>query len=229
MLTWLHPRRGTSGKLPLLILALAAGNACLAAEGRMLDAPPASSRSASQLGWTVADFDGDSRPDVAISRMESRSGGYFYWLEFDLSTDRKDSSGPQTNLPNSVSSLFGLHLTPRDVDGDHDLDIVVTIGITRRPVAVWINNGKGRFEEGNLGSYPALTSLENLALSTPGWPDSKQIIYDQGSRSQSLPLPARGILQPLLRTCLQAASQAPVSAPSFVLERAPARAPPSSL
>jgi hypothetical protein len=218
-----------AGKVPLVILLLAAANSCLASPGRVLGAPT-SPRSADQLGWAVADFDGDSRPDMAVTRMESRGGGYVYWLELDLSTNRKDgSSQAQANLPSAVSSIFGLHLTPQDVDGDHDLDIVVTMGIARQPVAVWINDGKGRFEEGDLSAYPALTSLEDLAFSIPRGPDTAQIACDQGPRSRMALLHCRGMLRPLRRSGLRAPAgpESPVS--RFPLEQVPARAPPSCI
>src|SRR5450631_3301404 len=110
------PQASRAGKVTLLILLFAAVNSCLAAPGRLVSPAPNSQRSSDQLGWAVADFDGDSRPDVAITKMEARDGGYVYWLELDLSTDRKsDSSREQSNLPGAVSSIFGMHLTPRDV------------------------------------------------------------------------------------------------------------------
>jgi hypothetical protein len=222
------PQASRAGKVTLLILLFAAVNSCLAAPGRLVSPAPNSQRSSDQLGWAVADFDGDSRPDVAITKMEARDGGYVYWLELDLSTDRKsDSSREQSNLPGAVSSIFGMHLTPRDVDGDRDLDIVVTMGITRRPVAVWINDGRGRFEEGDLSAYPALTALDGLQLSTPVWLDAAQFACDQGPRTR-LALPyGRGILQPLLRPRFRAPEQPELNASRFVLEQAPARAPPS--
>lgn len=218
------------GGLPLLMLLFAAGNACLASPGRVVGAVPTSQRSVDQLGWAVADFDGDSQPDVAVTKMEARGSGYVYWLELDLSTDRKDSSSQaQANLPSVVSSIFGLHLTPRDVDGDHDLDIVVTTGITRQPVAVWINDGKGRFEEGDLSAYPALMSLEDITFSAPDALNTTQFAYDQGPRSRfALPF-CGGVVEALVRSDLQALVRPELSVSRFPLGQAPARAPPSCL
>src|SRR5437773_579501 len=59
-----------------------------------------------------------------------------------------------------IQSFSGFHLSPRDVDGDHDLDIVVTAGILRQPVAIWINDGQGGFSEGDLLSHPAPSGWE---------------------------------------------------------------------
>jgi hypothetical protein len=236
MLTRLQTERATTGtcqasyagKLPFLIFLLAAVNSCLGSPGLVVGTASTSQRSVGQVGWTVADFDGDSQPDVATTRMEARGAGYVYWLELDLSTNRKDDSSlAQANLPSAVSSIFGLHLTPRDVDGDHDLDIVVTMGITRQPVAVWINDGKGRFEEGDLSAYPALTSLVDLSFSAPAAPDTTQIAYDQGPRSRFALTVSRRTLQALVRCSLQALARPESSVPLFPLEQAPARAPPS--
>src|SRR4029077_15302628 len=110
--------------------------------------------------------------------------GYVYWLEFDLSSRRAGETAHQVpGFPLAASSMFGLHLTPRDVDGDHDLDIVVTIGFARQPVAVWINDGQGGFEEGDLAAYPALGCLEEFSPSPQSRPESPRALYDQSRRS----------------------------------------------
>jgi hypothetical protein len=216
-------------RIPFLILTLAAGNACLAATGRVLSAPPLPLRSLEHGGWAVADFDGDSRPDMAITKMEAQGAGYVYWLELDLSTRRAGDSAQQLpGLPVITSSMFGLHLTPRDVDGDHDLDIVVTIGFARQPVAVWINDGQGGFEEGDLAAYPALTCLEEFSLSSQSLSETTRVLYDQSRRSW-FGLSATGLLQPLVRS-----DGRPVPRPGSLIPRLPtdrrsARAPPSAL
>lgn len=206
--------------LALLILGVAASSACLAS------APPVPSLD--QLGWAVADFDGDSQPDLAVSKMETRSGGVVYWLELDLSTHHKQGS-PEAGagLPAATTSLFGLHLIPRDVDGDHNLDIVVTIGVRRLPVAVWINDGRGRFEEGDLAAYPGLTPAEDISLSAPGPAKVIPVVYDPGRRSRLGLLPGRGPAQPILECGPGSARRPEPLIPRFPCEQAPARAPPS--
>src|SRR5690349_21817634 len=111
-------------RIPFLIFTMAAANACLASTGRVASAQPLPLRSLQHAGWAVADFDGDSLPDMAVAKMEVQGAGYVYWLEFDLSAGRAAGSPPQAPLfPFIASSMFGLHLTPRDIDGDQDLDI----------------------------------------------------------------------------------------------------------
>jgi hypothetical protein len=213
-----------------LILTLGVANASLAATGRVLSTPQLPLRSLEHIGgWAVADFDGDSRPDMAITKMEAQGDGYVYWLEFDLSTRRSSGSAQQhPSFPAIASSMFGLHLTPRDVDGDHDLDIVVTMGFARQPVAVWINDGQGGFKEGDLAAYPALSCLEELSLSRQSRPETIGVLYDQSRRSW-FGLTVSGLLQPLARS-----DHGTVPLPGLVISRIPtdrrfARAPPSVL
>jgi hypothetical protein len=215
-------------RISFLIFAVALATTCLAATGPILSAPPLSPRSLEHVGWAVADFDGDSLPDVAVAKMEAQGAGYVYWLELDLSAGRAtDSAQQRPGLSVTPSSIFGLHLTPRDVDGDHDLDIVVTIGFTRQPVAVWINNGQGGFEEGDLDAYPALTCREDFSLSPQVLPETVRVLYDQSRRSR-FGLAGSGLLSPLVHS-----DRGPISRPGLLISRRPTdrpsgRAPPSS-
>jgi hypothetical protein len=213
-------------RLRISFLAFTLANFCVAATGRVLSAPPLPLKSLEHIVWAVADFDGDSRPDVAITKTEAQGAGYVYWLELDLSTSRTgDSARQHPGFPAIASSMFGLHLTPRDVDGDRDLDIVVTMGFGRQPVAVWINDGQGGFEEGDLAAYPALSCLEEFSLSPQSRPESTLALYDQSRRSW-FGLVVSGLLQPDVRS-----DRRPVRRPELLVSRfpndhRPARAPP---
>jgi len=46
-----------------------------------------------------------------------------------------------------------LHLSPRDVDADHDIDLVITT-LSGERVGVWLNDGRGQFTEGVSAQYP---------------------------------------------------------------------------
>jgi FG-GAP-like repeat len=216
-------------RIPFLIFTLVVANVGLAATGRLATPPPLPPRSLEHIGWAVADFDGDSRPDMAITKMQAQGSGYVYWLELDLSTSRADGSAQQPPaVPFVASSMFGLHLTPRDVDGDQDLDIVVTIGFARQPVAVWINDGQGGFEEGDLAAYPTLTDREELSFAPQSHPEIARVLYDQSRRSW-FGLTLSGLLQPLVPS-----GRGPVPQPRSPLSLVPAhrlsaRAPPSVL
>ncbi len=99
----------------------------------------------------VADFDGDAAPDIAISRPDGASGaGYRYRIDVQLS--RYPSS---TFFIESADAALGLEITPRDVDGDRDLDLVITAGGSHRPIAIWLNDGEGGFSPGELDGYTA--------------------------------------------------------------------------
>jgi hypothetical protein len=215
--------------LRISFLAFTLANFCAAATGRVLSAPPLPLKSLEHIVWAVADFDGDSRPDVAITKTEAQGAGYVYWLEIELSTSRTgDSAQQHPGFPAIAPSMFGLHLTPRDVDGDHDLDIVVTIGFARQPVAVWINDGQGGFEEGDLAAYPALSCLEEFSLSPQSRPESTRVLYDQSRRSWF------GLIVSGLVQLNVASNRRPVPQPGSLISRLPtdrrsARAPPSVL
>ena len=99
----------------------------------------------------VADFDGDSRADVAFARPRGLvNGAYQYQIEVLLSAQSRTTfeveSGPAGG---------GLHISARDIDGDRDLDLVITTEFGGEPVGVWINDGHGRFTQANAAIYPA--------------------------------------------------------------------------
>lgn len=97
----------------------------------------------------LADLDGDQIPDVASGiNTGHTSAGYSYRVDFDLSSSAQ---------PKSFSILSeepnGLNIEAIDVDGDHDLDIVITGRLSLRPIGVWINDGSGSFTPGDLAQY----------------------------------------------------------------------------
>src|SRR5262245_43333965 len=73
------------------------------------------------LGWAVGDLDGDRKIDFAQSREIARSGGgHLYGVELRLS-----HSGLSGSFTFSSPDGLGVSLAAMDVDGDHDLDLVV--------------------------------------------------------------------------------------------------------
>jgi hypothetical protein len=91
----------------------------------------------------MADFDGDHKPDLATLGSNSEDNSPF--IEVQLGT---------TNFP--VFTLLirgsGNRLRARDLDGDNDRDLVLETAL-RVPLAVWINDGAGNFQQGNLESF----------------------------------------------------------------------------
>jgi hypothetical protein len=98
--------------------------------------------SAVPLGLAMADFTGDSNPDlvtVKLDRLDSLSAHYL--IEIQLTEGGRQSLG-LTGPPG------GLFVTPKDVTGDGTLDLVVRVVGSQAPVAVFLNDGCGHFAAG---------------------------------------------------------------------------------
>ena len=115
----------------------------------------------------LADFDGDSRTDIAFAKLRGLVNGVFhYQIEVLLSAQPRATFEVESGRAGG-----GLHITARDVDGDQDLDLVITTEFTREPVGVWINDGHGGFTPGDAAIYPASI-----------WQEIKEAIEGQHSR-----------------------------------------------
>jgi hypothetical protein len=103
-------------------------------------------------GFAIADFDGDSQPDVATVELgQVTASRAKYWIRFKLSAGARQ-------LVSVTAPAGGLEISPRDVNGDSILDLVVTTAWLNRPVAVLLNDGHGNF-----------TLRDPSALSTALW------------------------------------------------------------
>lgn len=111
--------------------------------------------------FTVADFDGDSKPDVA--RVQTRAtiaGASRYSIDFELSTGLE-----QRVMVNAPSG--GLSLVSRDVNGDNFPDVVVTTAWTGSPVAVLINDGRGNFTRIDPANFPEAFGTTEHSVNSP--------------------------------------------------------------
>ena len=98
--------------------------------------------------FAIEDFDGDSRPDIAIvSEGGSGSADNHYRIRFQL------SSGGSQNI-DLTAPVGGLDISSRDVNGDASLDVVITTAATNRPVAVLLNDGAGNFTASDPSAFP---------------------------------------------------------------------------
>jgi hypothetical protein len=97
----------------------------------------------------VADLDGDHVVDLASGTKTGRSEqGYVYRVDLDL------SSNPDAKFFIIYSDEpAGLNIQAIDIDGDHDLDLVVATHLGRQPVGVWLNDGKGGFIRDDSSKY----------------------------------------------------------------------------
>src|SRR5262249_12023643 len=143
-------------------------------------ASPLRIRSLESSGWVAADFDGDHRLDIAVTRLKSHNECL---LELELSSKRAGGSLQPPAVPVTPSSAFGFHLSPQDVGGAHDLDIVITWGFARVPGAVWINDGTGSFAEGSLEAYPAWNHPE-ICFYPQNRPVKSQLVFSPNRRSR---------------------------------------------
>lgn len=106
--------------------------------------------------FSVADFDEDSKPDLAsIQPGNSNGRSTDYWVDLQLS-----AGGRQTFRV--VAPLGKVQIASRDVNGDNLLDLVLTSTSLNQPVAILLNDGRGAFSRvdpaafsGAFGESPA--------------------------------------------------------------------------
>jgi hypothetical protein len=100
--------------------------------------------------FAIADFDGDSRPDLATVEIgQTGASRARYWIGFQLSTGAPQRIGVS-------APIGGLDIVSRDVNGDHSLDLIVTTTWLNRPVAVLLNDGHGNFTLTDPAAFPTL-------------------------------------------------------------------------
>jgi hypothetical protein len=123
--------------LPRATFFAAAALACVLALSGPAAAAPAAAQAPAH--FTIADFDGDSRPDLASVQVgQSGSRDTRYWIAFELSGGSAETVG-------ITAPSGGLKITSRDVNGDSFPDVVVTTAWTNTPIVVLLNDGLGNF------------------------------------------------------------------------------------
>ncbi len=114
------------------------------------------------LSFSVADFDGDSRPDLAsVQAGKSDSVRTDYWIQLQLS-----AAGRQTFR--IVAPFGGLQIASRDVNGDNVPDLVLTTAWLGQPVAILLNDGHGNFSQVEPAAFPEAFSESKTNWVSPG-------------------------------------------------------------
>ncbi len=131
---------------PVLIAVFGASTA-QAGSGPALACSPVSN--SSQSLWAVADFDGDNAVDLARVKV-GRAGNSVVASGVDLFAFCKDSVPP---IFDSFPPI-GLVLSARDIDADHDQDLVLREPFAGKALGIWLNDGRGEFSETELSRFP---------------------------------------------------------------------------
>jgi hypothetical protein len=141
------------------LLVFAAFSCLLAIAERGTAAPARGMRAPAH--FTIADFDGDSRPDLARVQVgQSSSRNTRYWIAFQL-------SGGSAQTVSIIAPTGGLRITSRDVNGDTFPDVVVTTAWTNRPIAILLNDGSGKFTPLSPSSFQSAFAAPETSCSSP--------------------------------------------------------------
>jgi hypothetical protein len=132
---------------------------------------------AGPLGWStvIGDFDTDGTPDVAVAdRIVRPVRGGSYRLEFSV-------SGRGSHTVAFDSDETPLIVRASDVDHDNDLDVVITAALTRRVIAVWLNDGRGVFHASDARTFAAeVSATHSLGVADPGDGTSGVVLSPSG-------------------------------------------------
>jgi len=100
--------------------------------------------------FAIADFDGDSKPDLATVEVgQVTASRARYWILFEMSAGTRQFIGV-------TAPVGGIEIASRDVNGDSSPDLVVTTPWLNRPVAVLLNDGHGNFTLYDPAAFSAL-------------------------------------------------------------------------
>jgi hypothetical protein len=135
--------------LPALIVFLA-----LSRYGAAANAPAVLA-----TNWTAADLDGDQQPDLAQTWSIAHHGSHLYEVALSLTSGQHAGSFTFSN-PNELE----LEIHAVDVDGDNNLDLVISGRFVGERIGVWINDGAGSFSRSSSDAYRSY--FEKVSLSS---------------------------------------------------------------
>jgi len=137
--------------------------------------------------FAIADFDGDQRPDLATAEIEhsdSRFTRYLIRLHFTPAPGQSAPSGQSIG----VTGAFGWpQILAIDVNGDHALDLVITAAGQSQPIAVLLNDGRGKFSVANPSDFPsaALESPWRLSPASHRFQDAAVLIPSRTTQPEA--------------------------------------------
>jgi hypothetical protein len=89
--------------------------------------------------FVFADLDGDQKPDLALVEMQGQSPeATNYSIHFQFSRGNESAIGVR-------APYGGLRVTARDVNGDDNLDLILTSNLDASFMEVLLNDGHGNF------------------------------------------------------------------------------------
>jgi len=131
------------------------------------------------------------------------------WTAADFDGDRRPDIARLVVTQSAV-------LLPVDLDHDADLDLVLHEALTDRPLAVWLNDGHGRFTrdasprrlpQENRSRWQSAPGPSAPLLDVPPAAELVPVLLSSTARPASLPLPARRL--PLSRSLESATARGP--------------------
>jgi hypothetical protein len=116
--------------------------------------------------FVFADLDGDRIPDLAVVEMQGQRSA-----ETSYSIHVKLGAGPESAI-GVYGPMGGLHVSARDVNGDDNLDLVVTSDLDAGFIEVLLNDGHGNFSVAQPGDYSGLKNEYEAVLRDPAGPQA---------------------------------------------------------
>jgi hypothetical protein len=170
----------------------------------------------------VGDFDGDRQADFAVTAAQRFIGrGQGYRVDVHLTAERS------TSFDVASRSAGGLHIAAVDVDGDHDLDLVITSEFGREPIGVWINDGRGGFSQGDAAAYPnSIWRQSDRFVETAARPPGNAVVF--GCPVAGWVICHSNLTLPVPSSALRFRPTADRPAPTVANPASPFRAPPLS-